>query len=236
MDGVSVEIATALESARAGARVRDGFRIAVVGAPNVGKSTLINALARKQVAITSEIAGTTRDVLEVACDFGGLPVVLFDTAGLRETSDPIERIGVERAQSVIAEADLRLLLTTADLSVEASFQRAGDIVVWTKSDLHRGYGDVVVSCSDGSGLDGLVDLIVERLSDTDAPSLMFADERQRRRLDAARNAFHQAMGEASIEFVVDGLKRGIRELDELIGPVTSEAVLDDVFARFCMGK
>jgi tRNA modification GTPase len=123
-------------------RLREGFEVALVGAPNAGKSTLLNALAGRDVAITSEVAGTTRDVIEVRMDLRGLPVTLLDTAGLRATGDTVERIGVERARDRAAAADLRVVLVegTGDAAALGLELGPEDLVVRAKADLARGSG------------------------------------------------------------------------------------------------
>ncbi|MDE0993324.1 MAG: tRNA uridine-5-carboxymethylaminomethyl(34) synthesis GTPase MnmE, partial [Rhodospirillales bacterium] len=153
---------TALKAEVAGVsiaeRLREGFEVAIVGPPNVGKSTLINALAGRDVAITSEYPGTTRDVVEVRMDIGGLPVVIIDTAGIRSTSEPIEQIGISRAQQRASAADLRIFLGTdaKNLGIE---KRKGDLSIHPKADLASCCQDSV------SGLTGLgVDRLMSRVA------------------------------------------------------------------------
>ena len=130
-------------------RLRDGFEVAIVGPPNAGKSTLLNRLARREAAITSDVAGTTRDVIEVRMDLNGLPVTILDTAGLRATDDTVERIGVERTRRRAELADLRVFLSCETFIVDDLY-RAGDVLVAGKADLRQEF-DRAVSGIDGSG-------------------------------------------------------------------------------------
>ncbi len=160
------EIAAELSRAQPAERMRSGFEVAIVGPPNVGKSSLLNAIAGREAAIVSNVAGTTRDVVEVRFDLAGLPVVFLDTAGLREAQDEIEEIGVDRARRRAVGADLRLILTSPDVAhEEATLWHEGDIRVWSKRDLGSGQGDVAVSVRDGTGIDQLLEMIHARLAE-----------------------------------------------------------------------
>ncbi len=152
VSGMEAELAGAVPAER----MRSGFDVAIIGPPNVGKSSLLNALAGRDAAIVSEIAGTTRDVLEVRFDLGGLPVTFLDTAGIREARDPVEAIGVDRARKRAEAADLRLLLRSPDVRDGEGdvLTREGDIRVWAKSDLGAGEGDVAVSVTRDEGSPG----------------------------------------------------------------------------------
>ncbi|MGI9394551.1 MAG: tRNA uridine-5-carboxymethylaminomethyl(34) synthesis GTPase MnmE, partial [Boseongicola sp.] len=153
---VRTEVGEEIKGVSVAERIRDGFEVAIVGPPNVGKSTLLNALAGRDAAITSEVAGTTRDVIEVHMDLRGLPVTFLDTAGVRSTEDRIETLGVERALARAASADLRIILLDQRGATAALAPLAGDITVVTKSDLAQG-GDI--SALSGEGMAELVERV-----------------------------------------------------------------------------
>src|SRR5262249_37718722 len=141
LDAISADLARHLNDAHRGERIRDGYRIAIIGPPNAGKSSLLNALARREAAIVSDIPGTTRDVVEIRLVLGGFPVWIADTAGLREAADAIEAEGVRRALARAEEADLRLGLVEVGADVDPALRAAvqpSDILIRTKSDLQRG--------------------------------------------------------------------------------------------------
>lgn len=217
-------------------RLRDGFEVAIVGAPNAGKSTLLNRLAQRDVALTSEAAGTTRDVIEVRMDLHGLPVTLLDTAGLRETQDPVESAGVARARQRAAAADLRVILCDAD-GLPAGVQPGpDDIVVRGKSDLHGGQG---VSGLTGAGVDALLARIAEVLGQRTAGAGVITRTRQRQSVEAAISALESAQDrvrEGCAELAAEEVRLAMRALAVLVGKVDVETVLGEVFARFCIGK
>jgi tRNA modification GTPase len=161
--------------------VRGGFEVAILGAPNAGKSTLLNALAGRDVAITSSIAGTTRDVIEVRLDLGGVPVTLLDTAGLRDTEDEIERIGVERTRQRAGDADLRIWIRSEGERDESYILDADDIVVLGKQDTWVEGG---VSGRTGAGVDELLDRFgraVERMAGSEQQPICGIGQRCGRR-------------------------------------------------------
>lgn len=231
VDGLKAEI----RGSYIAERIRDGFEVAIVGAPNAGKSTLLNALAGREAAITSEVAGTTRDVIEVRMDLGGLPVTLLDTAGLRDTADEVEQIGVARAKKRAANADLRIfLLSDEPLDMEPLY---GDIVVQGKADV-TGKG---VSGKTGEGLDFLVGQVASVLSTRAQAAGTAIRQRHREAMIAASNALDMARieiesGASRTELVAEELWSAIRSLDSLVGRVDVENVLDEIFASFCLGK
>jgi tRNA modification GTPase len=224
-------------------RLREGFEVALVGAPNAGKSTLLNALAGRDVAITSEVAGTTRDVIEVRMDLRGLPVTLLDTAGLRATGDAVERIGVERARDRAAAADLRVVLAedAGDVAALGLDLGSDDIVVRAKADLVPGAGGLAVSGLTGVGIGELLDRIAGVLEARAAGAGSLSHARQREAIARAVMALDAAAGFLGTEppqpeLAADSLQQALRALDFLMGRVDVEAVLDVIFASFCLGK
>ena len=220
-------------------RIRSGFEIAIVGAPNVGKSTLLNALAGRDAAITSEFAGTTRDVIEVRMDLAGLPVTLLDTAGLRETTDHVEGIGIERAIYRARSADLRVFLVEGNDAPELEPEE-GDIVLKAKADtLDEIEG--AVSGLTGVGVENLLENITSTLSERAGRTGLAIRERHRVALVKASAALADAetqmqFGEETYEISAEEIRTGIRALDSLVGRIDVENVLDEIFASFCLGK
>lgn len=217
-------------------RIRDGFEVAIVGAPNAGKSTLLNALAGRDAAITSEFAGTTRDVIEVRMDIGGLAVTLLDTAGLRETADPVERIGIERALDRAKQADLRVFLESGEAVLGIS-PLPDDISVSGKADV-TGSG---VSGQTGQGVPELLAAIGARLQQRSAGAGLVTRERHRLAMERAIRAMESARlevekGAARAELAAAELRVAIRALEALVGRVDVENLLDEIFSSFCIGK
>lgn len=239
IEGVRASLERERDGIGAAERIRDGFEVAIVGPPNVGKSTLLNYLAGREAAITSEIAGTTRDVIEVRMDIGGLPVTVLDTAGLRETHDSIEEIGVRRAVERALGADLRVFLTERGEPEEGIAPRPGDIVATGKGDL--GGKGFLVSGATGLGVEELVARVRGVLADL---AMRAGSATRARHLAAIRTALDAlesaridlSMGADRSEFSADELQRAVWALDVLVGRVDVENVLDEVFSSFCLGK
>lgn len=233
MDDFNAEIAGTVVAER----LRDGFEVAILGAPNAGKSTLLNALAGRDVAITSDVAGTTRDVLEARLDINGLPVTFLDTAGLRETADTVERIGVERAIARAREADLRILLETDDWETVDSLEESIDFRYVAKSDLNDGVG---ISGVTGEGIAGLIDDVERVLSDRMSTVRSVITERQRggiaRACDALAAAQEVLDVTGELELAAEHTREALRSLDSVIGRVDVENLLGEIFSRFCIGK
>lgn len=220
--------------------VREGFEVAIMGRPNAGKSTLLNALAGRDAAITSEHAGTTRDIIEVRMDLGGYAVTLLDTAGLRETEDEVEGIGIDRALKRAAEADLRVFLDDGG-GVPMLEPRQGDIVVRAKADLRQGVQGLAVSGKTGLGLDRLVAEIGQRVEGRAAGAGLITRERHRTAIRRALRALESADSEVRegperAELAAEELRAAIRALDSLVGRVDVEDLLDEIFSSFCIGK
>ncbi|WP_347311735.1 tRNA uridine-5-carboxymethylaminomethyl(34) synthesis GTPase MnmE [Defluviimonas sp. SAOS-178_SWC] len=224
-------------------RIRDGFEVAIVGRPNAGKSTLLNALAGREAAITSEVAGTTRDVIEVRMDLDGLSVALLDTAGLREATDAIEEIGVRRALERARSADLRIFLLDSDEAVPMLDPKPGDILARSKVDLGSNGGEGVLSLSGitGEGLADLIERVTGELGARAASAGVMTRERHQQAILNAISSMESAKDEVRnganrTEFAAEHLRRAIRALDSLVGRVDVEHLLDDIFASFCIGK
>lgn len=232
MRGVAAEIAQELAGAPAAERVREGFQVAIIGAPNVGKSTLLNRIARRDVAIVTEVPGTTRDVLEFHCDLDGLAVTFLDTAGLRETGDLVEAIGVERARSRAADADLRIVLAEGDRTEDSGLLRKGDIVRSAKADLEGNVSGI--SGLTGEGVDELLADVATELKSRVSGAGLVANRRQAEQLRRAREAI-QSSGDAA-EFAGEAVRIALQALEQLVGAVGADDYLDVVFSRFCIGK
>lgn len=252
-DGVvqlQAEIGAHLEDRR-GERLREGVHIAIIGPPNAGKSSLLNLLARRDAAIVSETAGTTRDVIEVHLDLGGWPVVLADTAGLRDPGDAIEQEGVRRARARAAGADLRVLVLDAsgdwqrgrgDLIVATeNWNDARDIVVVNKVDLAAVEGTDIVPLSAKSGA-GLPELLarLERsvglLMEDGASAPPLTRARHREALLEAHAALGRALLAPEIALVAEDLRLALRAIGRITGTVRVEELLDVIFRDFCIGK
>lgn len=240
--GVLRDLEQELSGFDASERIREGFEVAILGAPNAGKSTLLNALAGREAAITSEYAGTTRDVIEVRMEIGGLAVTLLDTAGLRDATDPVERIGIDRAVERARAADLRIFLRTGEEDFPIRFE-AGDIDVVGKADLfaERVAGRRYLSGATGEGLVDLVEAIRQQLCERVSGAGILVRERHRFAAERAAKALREALaqiarGPDGVEFAADELRSAVLGLDSLIGKVDVEDLLDEIFATFCIGK
>jgi len=238
-------IEEALATADAAERLREGFTVVIAGPPNVGKSTLMNALAGRDVAITSPVAGTTRDLIEVFLDLNGYPVTLVDTAGMRDSADPIEQEGVARARRRAANADLTLWL---DDGSGGPTPGVGSPVlsIRTKIDLlppgppASTPGKFAVSAKTGAGVDRLLDALAglaeERMSSRE-PALLIV-ERHRRAFEDAGEALAAALGPDAVEWelIAEDLRRAAAAMDRVVGRIGAEDVLGEIFARLCVGK
>ncbi|WP_114966984.1 tRNA uridine-5-carboxymethylaminomethyl(34) synthesis GTPase MnmE [Alkalilacustris brevis] len=235
------ELRAQIAGAKASERLREGFEVAIIGPPNIGKSTLLNLLAGREAAITSEIAGTTRDVIEVRMDISGIPVTLLDTAGLRETTDAVEQVGVSRAVERARAADMRIFLVSEHVEeIMAVHPQADDLVVFGKGDLAERPG-MSISAVTGEGVDALIEAIRARLEKrvTGASAVIrarqrIAVERAVKYLEDARREL--AFGQARADLAAEELRGALHSLDVLVGRVDVEHVLDEIFSSFCIGK
>lgn len=236
---IQSEIENHLNDGRRGEILREGLHVAVIGSANAGKSSLVNALAQREVAIVTDIPGTTRDVIDVHLDLKGFPVILSDTAGLREAADSIEKEGVRRALERAESADLRVLVIDGTQPGDGKMPEA-EIVVHSKADLVgiRSEG-LWISSKTGEGLDRLVDelaSIVSRGLNGDSPPLTRA--RHRHALEEASATLGKALEQApeNSEIVAEEVRLALRALGRLTGRVDLDEVLDVVFRDFCIGK
>jgi tRNA modification GTPase len=256
------EIASALAKSGRGERLRDGFVVAIAGPPNAGKSTLLNRLAKRDAAIVSAHPGTTRDAIEVHLNLEGYPVTLIDTAGIRDSADPIEQDGIRRARERVAMADLVLWLTDASAdSAEAGRAAAENLSaaeVWSvgnKSDLLGG-GNLprsesqstnesgrafAISALTGAGMESplkaLAESVRQYFSATEEP--MVTRARHRRALEETIAALDRALAQGSAgseELIAEDLRSGATALGRLTGRIDVEDILDVIFREFCIGK
>jgi tRNA modification GTPase len=248
--GLAAEIGTHLADGHRGERLRDGIAVAIVGPPNAGKSSLLNQLARREAAITSPIAGTTRDVIEVAIDLVGYPVVLADTAGLRDSADVIEQEGLRRALKRAEEAELRLFVFDAtrpeDAGGAVAWPGPDTLLVANKIDLaaHRDGtpagaipGAIPVSALTGVGLPALIAALASRVAETyDAAAPVLTRARHREALETAAAALKRSLSAALPELRAEDLRLAWRSLGRITGRVDVEDLLDVIFRDFCLGK
>lgn len=256
-------ISAILDTYHEGRLLREGFRVAIIGRPNVGKSTLMNALLGADRAIVTPIAGTTRDLLEETLNLGGVPVVLSDTAGWHESDDPVEIIGIEKSRGAAAEADLILLLVDATdpvlpepFSTVAGFDRQPILLVVNKMDLVAGakvngrslvpsMDRVEISARYGHGLDQLAQRIRERATGGGGSSNSNSDAilvncRQKQQLETVMASLKRAGaacgGQVQLELVAEDLRAALKGIERTLGQEISTDILDQVFSRFCIGK
>jgi tRNA modification GTPase len=256
------EIASALAKSGKGERLRDGFVVAIAGPPNAGKSTLLNRLARRDAAIVSAHPGTTRDAIEVHLNLEGYPVTLIDTAGIRDSADPIEQEGIRRARDRVAMADLVLWLTDASADSAAGGGAAAEKLsaaeIWALSNKTDLLGEAphsrsesrstnesgrafAISALTGTGMESLLKALAERVrqffSNTEAP--MVTRARHRGALEETVAALDRAVAQASIgseELIAEDLRSAATALGRLTGRVDVEDILDVIFREYCIGK
>jgi len=249
---VAAEMAGLLADGRRGEIIRDGLRVAIVGPPNVGKSTLLNVLAGREAAIVSAIPGTTRDIVEVRLALDGYVVVLSDTAGLRPSDDPIEAEGVRRARARAGEADLRVFVVapaSPDSGLRVGLEtdglaQPGDIVFRNKADLGVNAGELegteglvrLTGSALTGDIGGLLEALRARLADRGAGAgVLITRARHREALGEAWGALQRSL-EATPDLAAEDLRLALRALARIVGRFDVEAVLDRIFAAFCIGK
>ena len=253
---VRADVEQLVVQARQGELLREGLRVAIVGRPNVGKSSLLNLLSQRERAIVTDLPGTTRDLLESQLVLDGVPITLLDTAGIRSTDDRVEQLGIDRSLQALASADAVLLLFDLTTGWTADDQRlreqvpegAALLVAGNKLDQCPPAGapsdcpaDVRFSALTGAGRDALVQGLLERCGAGPLEGLQVALNARQRDLAAAAAASLERSLEAAEQqlpwdFWTIDLRAAVRSLGEITGEEVSEAVLDRVFSRFCIGK
>lgn len=239
------EIAAHLNDARRGEMLRSGVMIAIIGAPNAGKSSLLNTLAARDVAIVSEEAGTTRDIIEVHLDLGGYPVILADTAGLRETEHGIEAEGIKRAHALADRADLKIALFdgTRDVADAATLEMIDNHTLTVISKADQGVKLPVdgypISVVTGQGMEDFLKALTKRVQDMlaggrDAPLL--TRQRHRAALEEAGIALDRTLAADLPELAAEDMRLALRALGRITGRVHVEELLDKIFRDFCIGK
>lgn len=259
LDELLHEMTVHLNDNRRGERLRDGVHIAVIGAPNAGKSSLVNALAQRDAAIVSNLAGTTRDIVEVHLDLGGYPVILSDTAGLkpellqnvsRETlessHDDIESEGIRRALKRAEEADFKILLFDGSQELDAatlSIKDQKSLVVVNKSDLVDATENfdqeyILISLTENVGMDLFLETLEKRIKDfigrNDTPAL--TRQRHRDAIEKSMASIKQSKLAALPELMAEDIRISVRELGKITGRVNVDDLLDIIFSEFCIGK
>jgi tRNA modification GTPase len=244
VQALATTIAAHLDDNHRGERLRDGFQVVILGEPNVGKSSLINALSNRDVAIVSDIAGTTRDMIEVHLNLGGYPVTLVDTAGLRDGGDVIEQEGVRRAKLRATSADLSLRLYSAD-NFPQTLDATVELVVASKCDLEPAAlpnGVLALSTKTGEGVEALLaeleQRVIKGMEVQEAPGITRI--RHRQALEQAQEELQRALDGAAInkepELIAEDLRLASRALGRITGRVDVEDLLDVIFSDFCIGK
>jgi tRNA modification GTPase len=251
LSAVSAEIGRHLRDKRRGERLRDGISVVILGPPNVGKSSLLNALAGRPAAIVAAKAGTTRDVIEVQLDLAGYPVTVADTAGLRETQDEVELEGVKRAKARAGEADIKILMTDgsnyqhiapemADLADDDALFAINkcDLLDHPPKTILCGRPTFPISARTGAGLDSLLaaltEAVVERAGLSETPAL--TRERHRLALNDCMECLARALAAPAAELLAEDLRLAVRAIGRITGRVDVEDLLDIIFREFCIGK
>ena len=238
-DGIVGPLERLIAMSDQGRIVREGIKVVIAGRPNVGKSSLLNKILGHERVIVSNVAGTTRDAIEVRMEIAGLPVTFLDTAGLRETEDRLERAGIERALARAEAADLRLFLTDGSaLPLEPT---GDDLVVVGKADTKSGVSGLAVSGKTGAGVPELMARIGEILGERVGSAGALVRERHRVAVTTAIAALAESRAEvvrpdSRVELAAEHLRQAVRALDALVGRVDVDDLLGEIFASFCIGK
>lgn len=237
---IYLELLQHLETAKSGEIIRDGYKIVIAGPPNAGKSSLLNALANRDVAIVTERAGTTRDILHVDLDMSGYLVRFFDTAGLRESDDIVEVEGIRRARVAIEQADMILSLNEIDSPAlqNHEFSHANVLTVGTKLDAHAPSDDfdLCISTKTGDGLELLRETILRKITALWTGSLVPNRARQVDALKDASNFIAEALNGTELDLRAESLRAAASALGRITGRVDVEQLLDVIFSQFCIGK
>lgn len=227
-----------------GEKIRDGIEVVILGAPNAGKSSLLNALAKRDVAIVSDIAGTTRDMIEVHLDINGYAVTLIDTAGLRETDNTIEKEGVSRAKKRAETAALKLLLIDSVTNSESQNEMLAladenTLVIYTKNDLRKAPKNALsISTTTSDGIEALIEALKARIINLMgvAPSPLITRTRHREALSRALDALNRFSIHAPLELQCEELRLAAHAVGKITGKIDVDDLLDVIFSSFCIGK
>ena len=247
------KIEDVLSTAEVGKIIKSGITVLIVGKPNVGKSSLLNRLLGTERAIVTDIAGTTRDIVEGTFLLGDIKINLIDTAGIRETADKVEKIGVDKAKNLISSADIVLFLVDGDTGLDAEDEKVYEniknskhIVVITKSDLKKevkSHFDNAIKISNitGDGIEALKSRILEmaKVSNLSGSNLIITNERHKACLESAKNSILRAITETesdSLDLVSIDIKQAYIDVGEITGNTSSEEIIDKIFSKFCLGK
>lgn len=251
---IQLEIDQTLQLARQGSLLREGAHVVLIGRPNVGKSSLLNCLCGEDLALVSEIPGTTRDLIRQSIQLNGVPLHIIDTAGLRDTLDKVEQMGMARTRKSIEKSDVILLLLDAmsgisekdKLILEGLPPETPRLYVFNKIDLvnmeakvesHENTHHIYVSAKTGKGIDILQQKLLELIGWHQESGVFMARERHIRALLSAREHLIQATGEVSrVEFFAEELRLAQESLNEITGEFSSDDLLGEIFSRFCIGK
>ena len=261
LEAVYEEATRLIESYDKGKKIKEGIKTVIVGKPNVGKSTLLNSLLREERAIVTHVAGTTRDVIEEVINIKGIPLVLVDTAGIRQTDDIVENIGVEKSKEFIEKADLVLLVLDASRELEDEDREVINqinenhkkvIVLLNKIDLERkidldeyNFENIVeISAQKNVGIEDMEEkiysFIVDEKVEDSSEKLIITNVRHKTALektkDAIRNIFETIDMGLPMDLISVDLKEALDSLSEITGEISSEDILDHVFGNFCVGK
>lgn len=250
LEAILTALEGVLEAARQGSLMRNGIHVVFAGQPNVGKSSLLNRLSGEEVAIVTDIPGTTRDAIRQSLEIEGIPLHAVDTAGLRESEDPVERIGMARTREAIDKSDLILYiadsangLTDEDRKILKSLPDLPVQIVYNKADLSKKpfglleTGEVSISAKTGEGIDGLRKRLLELLSFSEPGENQFiARQRHVSALVEARAALENAGASSGVEIFAEELRRAQAALSRITGEFSPDDLLGEIFSRFCIGK
>lgn len=251
IQNVISEIKNNLNDNKIGEKIKDGFHIAIIGEPNSGKSTLLNFLSKRDVAIVSDIAGTTRDVIEVHIDINGIPVILYDTAGIRDTIDTIETEGVKRAINKAENADLKILVIGADnIDISPKILNLIDkdtVILLNKIDLksnnrqlkvNASNSVIEVSLKNNLNLNKFIEILQEKLESIVSPNIntTITNERCRQELIESLKKLELFTFRNSIEINAENIRLAANHIGKITGKINTEEILDNIFLKFCIGK
>jgi tRNA modification GTPase len=254
LDGLRKELERILGLAQQGSMLREGAHIVLAGQPNVGKSSLLNCLSGEEVALVSEVPGTTRDVIRQAIQIGGVPLHIIDTAGLRDSLDAVEQMGIARTRSTLQKADAILILLDASLGMSMADQKILDelppniprLHIFNKIDLlaqtarvveRDGECHIYLSAKTGAGLELLRDKLLALIGWHQEAGVFMARARHVRALLAAQDHLQRAAGETSrVEIFAEDLRLAQELLNSITGEFTADDLLGEIFSRFCIGK